>query len=526
MTVLQWIALASLLAWLYLAVGHGFFWRTDQRLPARQAPPSWPSVAIIIPARDEADVLPVTLPTLLAQDYPGPVRLILVDDGSTDGTTEVARALAEEAARNGHTGVSAAVTASTEPPPGWTGKLWALRRGVDCAGDAEFLLLTDADIAHDPGSLTSLVASARTHGLDMVSQMAVLRAETAWERVIVPAFVYFFAMLYPFRWSNRPRSRVAAAAGGCSLVRREALLAAGGLAEVRGAVIDDVAIARIIKRSGGRTWLGLAEQVHSRRPYPRLADLWKMVSRSAYAQLRHSPLLLLGTVLGMSLVFVVPVVATVAGLAAGDSTTAIIGAVAWVIMTLSYVPMIRYYRQPVPAALLLPGVAVLYLGMTLDSARLKRAGRGAAWKGRTYDDHGTPSADRLSSDAATPATAPSVPAPSVAAPSVAAQSTAVPTATVAPAAAPPATAAPAEASLAAAGPVAAVASPGPGATIPAAAGPVEPPRDPWNDGFSRPSPRPGRTDEPRREDAARAVPAPGGAQSQARADDRPPGAGR
>ncbi|CAJ60097.1 Putative glycosyl transferase (partial match) [Frankia alni ACN14a] len=517
-TVLQWIALASLLAWLYLAVGHGFFWRTDQRLPARQAPPSWPSVAIIIPARDEADVLPVTLPTLLAQDYPGPVRLILVDDGSTDGTTEVARALAEQAARNGHTGVTAAVTASTEPPPGWTGKLWALRRGVDCAGDAEFLLLTDADIAHDPGSLTSLVASARTHGLDMVSQMAVLRAETVWERVIVPAFVYFFAMLYPFRWSNRPRSRVAAAAGGCSLVRREALLAAGGLAEVRGAVIDDVAIARIIKRSGGRTWLGLAEQVHSRRPYPRLADLWKMVSRSAYAQLRHSPLLLLGTVLGMSLVFVVPVVATIAGLAAGDGTTAILGAVAWVIMTLSYVPMIRYYRQPVPAALLLPGVAVLYLGMTLDSARLKWAGRGAAWKGRTYDDHGTPSAERHSSAATTPATAPSVPAPSESVPSESVPSAvAQPTATVAPS----------EASPAGAGPVAAAASAGPGVvTIPAAAGPVEPPHDPWNDGFSRPSPRPGRTDAPRREDAARAVPASGRAQSQARADDRQPGAGR
>ncbi|MCM3923802.1 glycosyltransferase [Frankia sp. AiPs1] len=521
MTVLQWIALASLLAWLYLAVGHGFFWRTDQRLPAQQAPPSWPSVAIIIPARDEADVLPVTLPTLLAQDYPGPVRLILVDDGSTDGTTEVARALAEQAARDGHTGVTAAVTASTEPPPGWTGKLWALRRGVDCAGDAEFLLLTDADIAHDPGSLTSLVASARTHGLDMVSQMAVLRAETAWERVIVPAFVYFFAMLYPFRWSNRPRSRVAAAAGGCSLVRREALLAAGGLAEVRGAVIDDVAIARIIKRSGGRTWLGLAEQVHSRRPYPRLADLWKMVSRSAYAQLRHSPLLLLGTVLGMSLVFVVPVVATVAGIVAGDSTTAIVGAVAWVIMTLSYVPMIRYYRQPLPAALLLPGVAVLYLGMTLDSARLKRAGRGAAWKGRTYDDHGTPSADRQPSAAAPPAAAPPVVAPSVVAPSVVAQ----PTATVPPAAAPPATAARAEASLAAAGPVAAATSPGAAATIPAAAGSVEPPRDPWNDGFSRPSPRPGRTDEPRHGDAARAVPAPGVAQTHARVDERQSGAG-
>lgn len=409
-TVLQWIALASLLAWLYLAVGHGTFWRTDQRLPRRQAPASWPSVAIVIPARDEADILPVTLPSLLTQDYPGPVRLILVDDGSTDGTPEVARALAEQAAQRGGSNVTAAVTASTEPPPGWTGKLWALRRGIECAGDVEFLLLTDADIAHDPGSLTALVASARTQRLDMVSQMAVLRADTFWERIIVPAFVYFFAMLYPFRWSNRSTSRVAAAAGGCSLVRREALIRAGGLAEVRGAVIDDVAIARILKRSGGRTWLGLADQVHSRRPYPRLADLWKMVSRSAYAQLRHSPLLLIGTVLGLSLVFLVPVVATVVGIAAGDLTVALIGAVTWLIMTLTYVPMVRYYRQPLASALLLPGAAALYLAMTVDSARLKRAGRGAAWKGRTYDGHGTPERRGLG----TTTLAPHVAAPHVA----------------------------------------------------------------------------------------------------------------
>ncbi|CAO5162912.1 Glycosyltransferase [Frankia sp. AiPs1] len=390
MTVLQWIALASLLAWLYLAVGHGTFWRTDQRLPRHHAPPAWPSVAIVIPARDEADILPVTLPSLLAQDYPGPVRLILVDDGSTDGTTEIARELAEQAAQRGDSNVTAAVTASTEPPPGWTGKLWALRRGIECAGDVEYLLLTDADIAHNPGSLAALIASARAQRLDMVSQMAVLRADTFWERLIVPAFVYFFAMLYPFRWSNRPTSKVAAAAGGCSLVRREALIRAGGLAEVRGAVIDDVAIARIIKRSGGRTWLGLAEQVHSRRPYPRLADLWKMVSRSAYAQLRHSPLLLVGTVLGLGLVFLVPVVATVAGLATGNAAVTLTGAVTWLIMTLTYIPMIRYYRQPVLSALALPAVAALYTAMTVDSARLKRAGRGAAWKGRTYDDHGTP----------------------------------------------------------------------------------------------------------------------------------------
>ncbi|ETA01611.1 glycosyl transferase [Frankia sp. CcI6] len=391
-TVLLWVAVASLLAWLYLTVGHGFFWRTDQRLPSRQAPTAWPSVAIVVPARDEADVLPVTLPTLLAQDYPGPVQLILVDDGSTDGTTEVARDLAEQAAARGETNVTPAMTTSTEPPTGWTGKLWALRRGIECAGDVDFLLLTDADISHRPGSLTALVESATSQKLDMVSQMAVLRVQTGWERLIVPAFVHFFAMLYPFRWSNRPGSRVAAAAGGCSLIRREALAAAGGLAEVRGAVIDDVAIARIIKRSGGRTWLGLAEQVHSQRPYPRLADLWKMVSRSAYAQLRHSPSLLVGTVLGLSLVFVIPVVATIVGIVTGDVATALVGGIAWLIMTVTYLPMTRYYCQPLPLALLLPGVAVLYLAMTVDSARLKRAGRGAAWKGRTYQDHGAPAA--------------------------------------------------------------------------------------------------------------------------------------
>lgn len=392
-TVLQWIALASLLAWLYLAIGHGFFWRTDQRLPARQAPPVWPSVAIVIPARDEADVLPVTLPTLLTQDYPGPVQLILVDDGSTDGTTEVARSLAEQAARRGGSNVTAAVTASTPPPPGWTGKLWALRRGVECAGDVEFLLLTDADIAHDPGSLTSLVAAACSQRLDMVSQMAVLRAETFWERLIVPAFVYFFAMLYPFRWSNRQRSKVAAAAGGCSLVRREALAAGGGLAAIRGAVIDDVAVARIIKKAGGRTWLGLAEQVHSRRPYPKLADLWNMVARTAYTQLRHSPLLLLGTVLGLGLVFVVPPLAAIVGLATGDLRAGLLGTLTWLIMTATYLPMIRYYRQPLVSTLLLPGVATLYLAMTVDSARRTRAGRGASWKGRTYDEFGHPTTE-------------------------------------------------------------------------------------------------------------------------------------
>jgi hopene-associated glycosyltransferase HpnB len=388
-TVLTYCVLAALVAWLGLTVAWGGFWRTDQRLPSRRPPAKWPAVAIIVPARDEADMLPRTLPGLLGQDYPGPVTLVLVDDGSTDGTPRIAvdlaeRALADRAAAGSTGGVGLTVLSSTPPPPGWTGKLWALRHGVEHAGEVEYLLLTDADIAHQPGSLTALVESASTHQLDMVSQMARLRVATGWERLIVPAFVYFFAMLYPFRWSNRPGSAVAAAAGGCSLVGRSALERAGGLEAVRGAVIDDVAIARIVKRSGGRTWLGLADQVDSVRPYPRLADLWDMVARSAYTQLRHSVALLAGTVTGLLLLFAVPVVATAAGLISGRGAVAALGVLTWLLLAGTFVPMVRYYRQPAVAALLLPGTAMLYLGMTLDSARRHRAGRGAAWKGRTY----------------------------------------------------------------------------------------------------------------------------------------------
>ncbi|MBX6389080.1 MAG: glycosyltransferase [Frankia sp.] len=395
MTVLTGFSIAALAGWVWLTLGWGGYWRTDQRLPARRTPAEWPAIAIVVPARDEADVLPLTLPSLLAQDYPGPVTLVLVDDASTDGTADVARDLAAaELARRaaaraagdvaGLGGVGLTVLASTPPPPGWTGKLWALRHGVEYAGDVEFVLLTDADIAHRPGSLRSLVEAATTHQLDMVSQMARLRAKSGWERLIVPAFVYFFAMLYPFRWSNRPRSAVAAAAGGCSLVRRRVLLDAGGLAAVRGAVIDDVAIARLIKRAGGRTWLGLADRVDSVRPYPSLADLWNMVARSAYTQLRHSPLLLAATVAGMLLLFAVPVAATVAGAVAGQLPLALLGAATWLLLAGTYLPMIRYYRQPAPAALLLPFTAMLYLAMTVDSARRHRAGRGATWKGRSY----------------------------------------------------------------------------------------------------------------------------------------------
>ncbi|WP_428956585.1 glycosyltransferase [Streptomyces sp. cg35] len=381
MDVVAWITAASLAAWLWLLLCQGFFWRTDLRLPPRTEPANWPDVCVVVPARDEAAVLPDSLPSLLAQDYPGRAEIFLVDDGSSDGTGEVARALAER-----HGGLPLTVDSPGEPPAGWTGKLWAVRHGIGLARarGPEFLLLTDADIAHEPDSLRTLVAAADAGGFDLVSQMARLRVASIWERLVVPAFVYFFAQLYPFRWIARRESRTAAAAGGCVLLRTAAAERARIPDAIRQAVIDDVSLARAVKRSGGHIWLGLAEHVDSVRPYPRLADLWRMVSRSAYAQLRHNPLVLLGTVLGLALVYLVPPAAVCVGLAAGSAPTALLGALAWTVMTGTYLPMLRYYRQPLWLAPLLPFTAFLYLLMTVDSAVQHYRGRGAAWKGRTY----------------------------------------------------------------------------------------------------------------------------------------------
>ncbi|WP_206301770.1 glycosyltransferase [Streptomyces sp. AcE210] len=381
MDAVVWITAASLAAWVWLLVGQGFFWRTDLRLPPRTDPSEWPSVCVVVPARDEAAVLRESLPSLLAQDYPGRAEIFLIDDGSTDGTGTLAGELAQR-----HGGLPLTVDSPGEPPAGWTGKLWAVRHGIGLARARapEFLLLTDADIAHEPDSLRELVAAARTGGFDLVSLMARLRVESVWERLVVPAFVYFFAQLYPFRWIARKGSRTAAAAGGCVLLSAEAADRAAIPDSIRHAVIDDVALARAVKGSGGHIWLGLADRVDSVRPYPRLGDLWRMVSRSAYAQLRHNPLLLAGTVAGLALVYLAPPVALVAGLAAGHGLTALLGGLAWLLMTATYIPMLRYYTQPLWLAPLLPGTAFLYLLMTVDSAVEHYRGRGAAWKGRTY----------------------------------------------------------------------------------------------------------------------------------------------
>jgi hopene-associated glycosyltransferase HpnB len=417
------IAAVAAIAWGYLLAGHGGYWRADQRLPLASADPAtWPGVTAVVPARNEAAVLPDTLPTLLGQEYPGDFSVVLVDDDSCDGTSEVALAIGREAADRGGLGGSSprgsdrgglggsSPRGSTEPerirvvagqptPPGWAGKVWAMEQGLRAAGDAGYVLFTDADISYAPGTVAALVRAAEGDNRGIVSQMALLRAGAFWERLLVPAFVYFFAQLYPFRWVNRPGTRTAAAAGGCMLVRRSALAAAGGLERIRGARIDDVALGRLLKGPPAlaRCWLGLTTSVISRRPYPRLSGLWDMIARSAYTQLRYSPVALAGTLAGLLWLYALPPAAALSGLAwlamegvgevgGGGSTAAWLaaaGLAGWAIMTVSYVPTLRLYRLSPWRAPGLPLIAVMYAAMTADSARRYHLGRGGQWKGRT-----------------------------------------------------------------------------------------------------------------------------------------------
>jgi hopene-associated glycosyltransferase HpnB len=375
MTLLSVLALPPLLAWLYLVFARGGFWmareRDDRCAPA--PPSTWPDVVAVVPARDEADVIARSVGGLLAQDYPGALRVVLVDDQSADGTASVAL----QAARAFGAEARLAVLAGAPLPSGWTGKLWALSQGIARAGSPTYLWLTDADIAHAPDNLRNLVARAEGRGLTLAALMVKLHCSTWPERLLIPAFVFFFQMLFPFAWVNDPKRRLAAGAGGCMLIRREALERAGGIASVRAEIIDDCALARRLKGLGP-IWLGLTERAWSLRPYRSLGEIGRMVSRSAYAQLNYSPWLLAGTLLGMGLVYLAPPLLTI--FARGPAQWA--GVAAWALMAIAFQPTLRLYRRSPLWGVMLPLIGTLYSLFTLQSAVQVWQGRGGMWKGR------------------------------------------------------------------------------------------------------------------------------------------------
>ncbi|MBW4421742.1 MAG: glycosyltransferase [Myxacorys californica WJT36-NPBG1] len=390
------LAALSLLIWVYLLGLRGQFWRTDQQLqedsmnghnPKAETADFASSVCVVIPARDEADLISVTVRSLLTQRYPGSLNVFLVDDHSTDGTAEAARATAKALGKLDQLHVIAAAPL----PSGWTGKLWALEQGIEqaMALKPDYILLTDADIEHDPTNVSKLVAKAVNDDRELVSLMVRLRCESFWEKLLIPAFVFFFAKLYPFRWSNDPNSAIAAAAGGCSLIRREALVRIGGVEAIRHALIDDCALAHEIKSSGSRRiWLGLTSATKSLRPYDSLNTIWSMVVRTAYTQLNYSPWLLLGAVSGMTLVYLVPIISIIVGVIDSNITLVLVGMLNYALMTVSYLPIIRFYGCSIGFGFCLPAIAVLYTLMTIDSAVKHWQGNGGAWKGRVYETPG------------------------------------------------------------------------------------------------------------------------------------------
>jgi len=381
-TGLSLLALLALLAWAYLLALHGRFWLAGPRLDAPVPPAAGdlPSVVAVVPARNEADVVGEAVAGLLAQDYAGPFRILLVDDHSEDGTAEAARTAAADDAR-------VTVLPAGPRPPGWVGKLWARACGCQAAGEgADYWWFTDADIAHAPDTLSRLVAEARRGGRSQVSLMVLLSCRSAWEKLLIPAFVFFFQMLYPFHWVTQDRGGASAAAGGCMLVRADDFAVAGGLPAMRDALIDDCTLAQRLRpgaRAGGRgLYLGLTLKSRSIRPYEGLDEIWRMVARSAYTQLQHSPLFLAGTLAGMALLYLLPPLLVLGLPAHGDWGAALLGLAAWLSMAVAWLPTLRLYGLPVWRGALLPAAAAFYTAMTFDSARRHWQGRGAAWKGR------------------------------------------------------------------------------------------------------------------------------------------------
>jgi hopene-associated glycosyltransferase HpnB len=361
-----WLPVVSLIVWLYLILAHGRFWLSGPQLPPA-APIETPDVDIIVPARDEAQTIRAVIASLLAQDYAGRFRVILVDDSSADGTAGLAGAAP-----------NLTVLSGVARPAGWSGKLWALSQGIS-ASAAPVVLLADADIVHDPRHLSALVARLQQPPVQMASEMVLLNCASLAERTLVPAFVYFFQLLYPFARVNDPRSSAAAASGGTVLIRRASLERIGGLAAIRGALIDDVTLAKAVKKLGP-IYLGHSGLATSIRPYPRFADLYRLIARTAFTQLRHSGIILGATLLGLSLVWLVPISAAV--FASGWPRLA--GCCGYALATASYLPTLKRYRRSPLYALLLPLIAAFYMSATVGSALSYWFGGGASWKGRAY----------------------------------------------------------------------------------------------------------------------------------------------
>ncbi len=366
----------SVLIWLCLVFARGGFWRADQRLGRAGELANWPDVVAVIPARNEAETIGQTVSSLLEQNYPGEFRVVVVDDNSTDGTAAAA-------------GLSSRLKIISGQPlaDGWTGKLWAVKQGLEAAGafavDAEYVLLTDADITHDSANLRELVYKATNDNLHLVSLMVKLRCQSFWERLLIPAFVFFFQKLYPFRWVNEPTNRTAAAAGGCMLVRLDTLRRAGGVEMIRDRLIDDCALGSLIKAQGP-IWLGLAGRTFSSRAYSRLSEIWNMVARTAFVQLDHSAPNLFGTVMAMIVIYLTPPAGIVVGLLSGTLVSVVLGVVGWGIMSAAYIPTLRLYGRSLLWSLTLPVAGLFYTLMTVSSAVRHWRGNGGAWKGRSY----------------------------------------------------------------------------------------------------------------------------------------------
>ena len=373
------LASATLAIWVYLIAGRGAFWQAmkyDDLAPAPEAA-DWPSIVAVVPARDEAASVGACVSSILGQPYPGELSLILVDDQSRDGTANLA---AEAAAAIGASH-RLTVLSGSALPVGWTGKLWAVKQGLDLAGSRssqpDYVLLTDADIVYSGDVLMRLVARAQSKNLAMASIMAKLRCESFAERLLIPAFIFFFGMLYPFSWVNRPDRATAAAAGGCILAHREALRAAGGIESIRGSLIDDCALGARLKKQG-LVWLGFSQNVRSVRASDTVGEIGRMISRSAFAQLHYSWLLLAGVVAAMSLVFVAPIAIDLFG----QGLAQVFAVLSWILMVIAFQPTLRYYGCSPLWGVALPVIAIIYLFFTLSSAWQHALGRGGMWKGR------------------------------------------------------------------------------------------------------------------------------------------------